>query len=287
MRYSKAPQPNLSGKPGDLLGILEPLLPPIPPKNGFVIATVGGGGKTATLFNLALAGKAKGLTVALTTTTHIRDPRLEKGRIFDDVIFLDESGHKKPEQSRAAGITVICTSELAAEGKFQGISLEQVDLLRHSFDLVLVEADGSRGLPIKAPAAHEPVVPPEADLVIGVVGLDCLGKPMDKNTVHRPALFGPLCGCAPGEAINASHVVGLCQAKDGLFKHSPPRSARVLILNKANILASTGSEPGSQLAELYRNLQILNGSLSGMLICSLEPIFELISDLSWLFLENP
>ena len=46
--------------------------------------------------------------------------------------------------------------------------------LPESADYVLVEADGSRGLPLKAPASHEPVIPPESDLVIAVAGLSAL-----------------------------------------------------------------------------------------------------------------
>ncbi len=38
-------------------------------------------------------------------------------------------------------------------------------------DLVLVEADGSRRLPVKVPGPNEPVVPKNSDMVLCVLGL--------------------------------------------------------------------------------------------------------------------
>ena len=38
-------------------------------------------------------------------------------------------------------------------------------------DLVLIEADGSKRLPCKVPADHEPVLLPESDIVVAVLGL--------------------------------------------------------------------------------------------------------------------
>ena len=39
-------------------------------------------------------------------------------------------------------------------------------------DLILIEADGARMMPCKVPAAYEPVILPETDTVLGVLGLD-------------------------------------------------------------------------------------------------------------------
>jgi hypothetical protein len=60
------------------------------------------------------------------------------------------------------------------------------DLLdRVSSDVMLIEADGSRRLPFKAPYPHEPVIPPETTRVILVVGINTLGKPLDRDHVYN------------------------------------------------------------------------------------------------------
>ena len=63
-------------------------------------------------------------------------------------------------------------------------------------DYVLVEADGSRGLPLKAHLSHEPVLPQEAGQVIAVLGLTGLGRPI-AEAAHRPERYAGLAGCAP------------------------------------------------------------------------------------------
>lgn len=55
-------------------------------------------------------------------------------------------------------------------------------------DYIIVEADGSKGLPIKAHASHEPVIPAEANQTILVIGADGFNKPISE-VCHRPELF--------------------------------------------------------------------------------------------------
>lgn len=211
-----------------------------------VVAFVGGGGKTSALFSLAGSLADGGLRVALTTTTLIRDPRRETGRRFDAVVLEKELAECAAPEAAAAtpsigglvgagpGVYVVASGPRPGEDRVAGIHPSQVEGLGAVFDAVLVEADGSRELPIKAPAAHEPVVPEGAGLIFGLVGLDCLGKPMDGRTVHRPELFGPLVGCGIGEPLRAIHLRTLAEAPLGLFKGSPRNAVRVLLLNKAD-----------------------------------------------------
>lgn len=121
--------------------------------------------------------------------------------------------------------------------KLGGIHPEQVPYLRAIWDLILVEADGSKHLPIKAPADHEPVLPPATDVVIGCIGLDCLGKPLDERSVHRPALFSTISGCGKGELLSFQHLINLVNHPQGLFKAVPGNTRRVLLMNKADVLS--------------------------------------------------
>ena len=57
------------------------------------------------------------------------------------------------------------------------------------------EADGSRRLPLKAHAPHEPVIPANAQRVVLVVGADGFGKPI-RAACHRPELYAARCGAS-------------------------------------------------------------------------------------------
>lgn len=244
-----------------------------PPGRGLVVAFVGAGGKTSALFALAAeairaaaagAPRASGLApVIATTTTRIADPRLEAGRPPLKVILAPELASAEPPRDGAAtlaeairggarngglsraeapgnAVVVAASGEIPADqesgspAKLAGIRPSRCAELAALCDLLLVEADGSRGRPVKAPGESEPAVPTLCDIVVGAVGLDCLGEPLGEAIAHRPEIFSPLVGCAPGEAISPCHVAALIRAPGGLFKGTPAAARRILLLNKAD-----------------------------------------------------
>lgn len=72
------------------------------------------------------------------------------------------------------------------------------DELAAAAEYVLVEADGSRGLPFKAHNEYEPVIPEGCSRIVYVVGASGFGLPV-YDIVHRPQVFRRLTGCAPYE----------------------------------------------------------------------------------------
>jgi len=220
--------------------LTDALLPHLPGSGrGSVVALVGAGGKTSALFGLGEELAWTGRDVLLATTTHIFDPRQEPGRVFDQVV-LDEAcpgaspwDQVPPRKDRGRRI-VFAAREERELGKLQGVEPRRIEELSLPETFILVEADGARGRSIKAPGPHEPAVPATTALVLGLVGLDCLGQPMDGATVHRPERFGPVAGCAPGEPIRPEHLAALARSPQGLFKGAPAGCARVLLLNKAD-----------------------------------------------------
>lgn len=75
-------------------------------------------------------------------------------------------------------------------------------------DYVLVEADGSRGLPVKAHLPHEPVIPPEARRTILLAGASAFFRPAGE-AVHRPEQFCRLTGAAPTDPVRAENLASL------------------------------------------------------------------------------
>jgi probable selenium-dependent hydroxylase accessory protein YqeC len=197
------------------------------------IALVGGGGKTTTMFAFARALKEEGRRVLVTTTTNIFMPQEDQ---YDRLILSDA-----PDAALFANIrpgTVTCLAGTVMEGKKKLKSIDPVFLdhlhTNALFDAVIVEADGARRLPIKAPAEYEPVIPACATLTVGCIGLDALGLPVDEEHVHRPQLLCAATGAQPNEILGVEHIVRLITAPDGLFKGAPGTGRTTVLLNKAD-----------------------------------------------------
>jgi len=100
------------------------------------------------------------------------------------------------------------------------------------YDYILVEGDGSRQRPIKAPANHEPVIPEGTTKAVGVIGLDALGQKINGAYVHRPDVLCKLTDMLMGAMIDEEVLARLISAPTGLFKSVPAGCERYLLLNK-------------------------------------------------------
>jgi probable selenium-dependent hydroxylase accessory protein YqeC len=223
-------------------------------KKGGVISIVGAGGKTALMFRLARELSKDGGRVLTTTTTKIFMPVRKQSSI----IMISESAETIVKHARelfkqnshiSAGSAV-----LHLKNKLKGLKPETIDALWQSgvFRWIIVEADGAARRPLKAPADHEPVVPQSARWMIGVVGLDAVGKPLTDKWAFRPKLLANITGLAFGAAITAEAVAAVLTDDQGIMKNSPPEAMRFAFLNK------TDSEERLDIAK--KIAQILGGS---------------------------
>ena len=126
-------------------------------------------------------------------------------------------------------------------GKVHGYAPEEIDALRRAgaASRIIVEADGSAGRPLKAPAEHEPVIPGTTGVVVSLLGLACFCKPFGPETVFRPERVSAITGLLPGDAITPEGVAALITHREGLFKNAPPKALRLLFCNQADL-------PGTQ-----------------------------------------
>lgn len=222
----------------------------IGPKAPAVISLVGGGGKTTAMFRLAHELKARGGKVLITTSTNIFVPEPWQC----DEFMLEGCPDMHALAERPAG-TITCLGNGVIEGthrKVQSIDPAFIDDLGRAgyFDCILVEADGAKRKPLKAPADYEPVIPASTGLTIGVIGLDALGHHIAEDTIHRCELFCALTGTTPGGLIDVDCIVKVITADNGLFKNVPAGCRTAVLLNKADTAAviSRGGQIAQELA---------------------------------------
>ncbi len=201
-----------------------------------MISLTGAGGKTTLMFRLARELSLEGKKVITTTTTKILEPSEDETphlfvsgdeeRIREFVHrYLDEYGH------------IALAKEEVGGGKLRGISPELADSLWNSYDMdvLIIEADGAAGRPVKAPREGEPVIPSSTTLVVAILGLDGVGKDLDDKNVFQANRISKLTGIPEGEKITEKGMALLVTHPEGLFKGAPASARRVAFLNKVDI----------------------------------------------------
>ncbi|HTP08555.1 MAG TPA: selenium cofactor biosynthesis protein YqeC [Anaerolineae bacterium] len=193
------------------------------------VAIVGGGGKTTTMFTLAREYTSP---VIVAATAHMA---IEQLALANQHFFVNTPGDVIAHLP--SGITFFSGSENST-GKTVGLTPETARAVKELADRhgapFFIEADGSKCLPLKAPAEHEPPIPEFVDVVIYVVGLSGLGQPLDTEHVHRPDRFARLSGLALGDAVTPDSIAKVLSDPIGGLKNMPPSARRIAVLNQAD-----------------------------------------------------
>jgi len=194
-------------------------------RRGQLVAIVGGGGKSSLMFSLAHALSGRVIT---TTTTRIFAAQMNRAPVVCDY------SSSELQNCLAAGLEQYghCLLVGAVQGeKATGVDLPGHLLARADVDYVLVEADGSRMKPCKAPADHEPVIPPDANLVIPVAGIDAVGGRL-VDVAHRPERVAELTGLRLNETITAPALATLLSHPAAGLKNVPAGARVIPLINK-------------------------------------------------------
>ncbi len=229
--------------------------------NHRLIALTGAGGKTSLMQWIAAHRQGADRRVLITTTT--------KFFPFPGVLtVLQEEGPDFMGRVRKAltRSSCVCVASRFDEvlGKLIGLDTELVMGLHASglADTMVVEADGAARKPLKAPNAHEPIIPVGTDLCIGVMGLDAVYRPLTEAHVHRHGLFSRLTHLPPGEPVTPACMVRLGMDPNGLFKGAPPHCDLRVFLNKIDIPGGFG------LWDAFRTTLVDQGSSSNIEWCA-------------------
>ena len=203
-----------------------------------VVTLVGGGGKTTTLYALARRARDAGKTVIVTTTTHIMP---------HPGIFVTGDGTKEALRSALDRHGIVTLGKLDRTDKMSGTGC--IAVCKELSDLVLVEGDGARMHPLKVPAGHEPVIPPESDAVIAVAGLRALDGAIGR-VCHRAEQVAALLGKTPCDLITEEDIAAILLSPAGGRKGVRGTMAFRCLLNQADT-----PELQARGARIARNLE--------------------------------
>ncbi len=252
--------------------------------SGNLVAIVGGGGKTSLMFALSryLPGR-----IVLTTTTRIFSAQMKlapavcttkwvkisaaagekqsekRNQLWDektgiDLLSLEELGPVLDRYNRCLIVgDIVGDKALGVADHFPGQLLSRVDV-----DSVIVEADGSRMRPCKAPASHEPVIPPEATHVIPVVGIDAVGGKIN-DIAHRPERVAVLTGIDADQAMTTVGLANLITHEEGGLKSVPTEAQVIPLINKVETDAQlrTARLVASMILKEERIQQVVIGAM--------------------------
>lgn len=235
-----------------------------------ITAIIGAGGKSTLLRALAeeLSAHAR-VVVATSTKMHVPDwcPVVLEGEGAEGGEGCEgcegegvEGGEGASSTLRAAQAALdayprVCVGSIHRQtGKLQASHLE-FSRLAEVAGYVLVEADGAHRLPLKAHAAHEPVIPAGASRVVCVAGADGFGAPVSQ-VCHRPERFAELAGVSVDATVTPEAVAAVLNAE---------ALADVVLVNKVETPAAWAA--AERLAALLNTPTVAGSLWRGELRC--------------------
>lgn len=224
--------------------------------NSRIISLVGGGGKTTLMNTLGKEYASQNIPTLLTTTTHIMKPDFLSDKAYiekDDFELFTNTLTTVGQTPCPLAALGIPEKTIRGKTKWKSPSMDfckkiaDFTLKNSKMNLrILCEGDGSKRLPVKLPKDGEPVLFPETDTVIGVIGLSCLGKPI-KETLFRYELLDKIFSAdnfyndflqsrvTETSIITTEFLYWLCLSEKGLRKNITTQNFCVA-LNQADIL---------------------------------------------------
>lgn len=232
------------------------------------IFLIGGGGKTTLMFTLVRHLASSGRTVVSTTSTKILYPPPTDAACAiveaDPERAVTRLRTKLPAARHVALGKTLCD----ADRKLGGYTANELDHVWHArvADYVLVEADGAAGRSLKAHADYEPVISSHADLVIAVIGSDCIDHPLSDAHVHRAARFAQLVGKELGTPITVEDCAAIFFHSLGYLKAIPLGTDVIVLISKAGAQRANAERLAAALRAADRNKRISGivvGELAG------------------------
>lgn len=185
-----------------------------------LIAIVGAGGKTMTMFTLAAELARQGKRVVSTTTTNIYIPARDE----TEAVIIEAETSTMLQAVRGAWQQyhhVTVGGSFVGSEKVGAVQPEQpYELLIHSgADAVIVEADGARHRMIKAPAEYEPVIPLHTNVALVVMSAEAINQPLAAVIAHRPERIAAILNIEQGDILTPQRIATLLTSPFGALKN--------------------------------------------------------------------
>lgn len=188
-----------------------------------ILSLTGGGGKTTTIQKLQQELIIRKIFHCVSTTTHIQ-------YIYNESFLGEPSLERFLDIYQKTG--TVWMGEPISEEKIKAFPLEFYEEVIKTGAWLLLEADGAKHFPVKAPNENEPVLLPATTLVCNVYGLDGVGKPI-RESCFRIQEVTELLGKTEDQLLEENDLVLLAGSESGGRKLVGQRSYHV-ILNKAD-----------------------------------------------------
>lgn len=208
-----------------------------------MVALVGGGGKTTIM--AALGHQLAGSRI-LTTTTKMGN---DQDRGFPVTVLSDYAGTAGGDDAVVAAATAegaIMAWATSEGSKAVGVEAAACDRWFDRVDHVVIEADGARKMPFKAPASYEPVVPARSTALVSIIGSDALDQPINE-TCHRPHLVSARAACCVSDPLSPEHAAAVLLHPKGALRSKPGGAHFAVVITK---VTPDREAPARRLAEI-------------------------------------
>jgi molybdenum cofactor cytidylyltransferase len=120
-------------------------------------------------------------------------------------------------------------------GKLAGLRSDQPYelLMKSGADVVIVEADGARHHMIKAPAEHEPVVPPQTNVALLMMSAEAINRPLSGEIAHRPELIAKVAGIDMVDVLSPEAAARVMTSEEGGMKSIPATATKYVLITHA------------------------------------------------------
>lgn len=239
-----------------------------------LVCVVGAGGKKTTLYRLVEAHlAARTARIGLTCTVAMAPPPAWLGapviaegaelvRAFDAIgrdRRLTVYAQQSPKPGRVGGVPPEMLVRLHDEG---------------GFGVTLVKADGARMRWIKAPAAGEPVLPPEVTTVLPLVSARVFGQPLTEAIAHRLERVAAVTGARPGDPLTPAHVARLLSSEQGALQ-GVGRATVVPVINMVDDRVKREAAREAARLALASSHRLVRVVLANMIVA--DPVVEVIN----------